>query len=362
MNDVILELSGISKSFDGKTIIEGLDLEIRKNEFVTLLGPSGCGKSTTLRIIGGFERPDSGRVIFEGKDITELPPDKRNINTVFQKYSLFPHMNVWDNIAFGLKLKGIDRRGIDEKIEYALKRVNMEGYERRKPSSLSGGQQQRIAIARAIVNEPKILLLDEPLGALDLKLRHRMQNELIKIKKEVGITFVYVTHDQEEALTMSDRIIVMNRGRIQQMGTSKSIYDEPQNAFVADFIGDSNIIDGIMVRDCLVKIQGVDFECVDVGFNENEPVDVVIRPEDLNIVEKDQGYINGVVHSIIFKGAFYEITVVNDDYEWVIQSVNTAEPGSVVGLTILPDNIQIMHKPGSEDARVIEEEAYEGYE
>ncbi|MCR5788811.1 MAG: ATP-binding cassette domain-containing protein, partial [Lachnospiraceae bacterium] len=274
MNDVILKLEGISKSFDGKNIINKLDLEIKRNEFVTLLGPSGCGKSTTLRIIGGFEKPDEGRVLFEGRDITDLTPDKRNINTVFQKYSLFPHMNVAENIAFGLKLKKKDSAYIRDKIAYALKLVNMEGYENRAPNSLSGGQQQRIAIARAIVNEPEILLLDEPLGALDLKLRHNMQRELIKIKQEVGITFVYVTHDQEEALTMSDRIVVMNMGIIQQMGTSKSIYDEPQNAFVADFIGDSNIIDGIMVRDCLVKIEGVDFECVDVGVLENEPVDV----------------------------------------------------------------------------------------
>ncbi|HAG70107.1 MAG TPA: spermidine/putrescine ABC transporter ATP-binding protein [Lachnospiraceae bacterium] len=359
MNDVILKLEGISKSFDGKSIINSLDLEIAKNEFVTILGPSGCGKSTTLRIIGGFEKPDTGRVIFEGRDITGLTPDKRNINTVFQKYSLFPHMNVTENIAFGLRLKKKSDGYIKDKIEYALRLVNMEGYENRMPASLSGGQQQRIAIARAIVNEPQILLLDEPLGALDLKLRHRMQTELIKIKKELGITFIYVTHDQEEALTMSDRIIVMNMGIIQQMGTSQSIYDEPQNAFVADFIGDSNIIDGIMVRDCLVRIQDVDFECVDVGFSENEPVDVVIRPEDLNIVEKDEGYINGLVRSIIFKGAFYEITVENRDYEWVIQSVNPANPGTEVGLTILPSNIQIMHKPHSEDARVIKGGEYE---
>ena len=261
MADVILELDSISKSFDGENVIDNLNLEIQRNEFITLLGPSGCGKSTTLRIIGGFVKPDEGRVLFEGKDITNLTPDKRNVNTVFQKYSLFPHMTVAENIAFGLKLKKKSQQYIKDKIAYALKLVNMEGYGNQSPTVLSGGQQQRVAIARAIVNEPKILLLDEPLGALDLKLRHEMQRELIKIKQEVGITFVYVTHDQEEALTMSDRIIVMNQGIIQQMGTSKSIYDEPQNAFVADFIGDSNIIDGIMKEDRLVQIQNVMIPC-----------------------------------------------------------------------------------------------------
>ena len=266
MKDVILELDSVSKAFDGKQVLERLNLEIGRNEFITLLGPSGCGKSTTLRIIGGFEKPDEGRVLFEGKDITGFSPDKRNVNTVFQKYSLFPHMSVEENIAFGLRLKKKSQQYIKDKIRYALKLVNMDGYESRKPDSLSGGQQQRVAIARAIVNEPEILLLDEPLGALDLKLRHGMQRELIKIKREVGITFVYVTHDQEEALTMSDRIVVMNKGIIQQMGTSKSIYDEPQNAFVADFIGDSNIIDGIMKKDCLVQIQNVPIACVDTGF------------------------------------------------------------------------------------------------
>lgn len=356
MNDAILELDSISKSFDGKKILDNLNLEIKKNEFITLLGPSGCGKSTTLRIIGGFEKPDTGRVLFKGKDITNLSPDKRNVNTVFQKYSLFPHMDVEENIAFGLKLKKKSQQYIRDKIKYALKLVNMDGYENRKPDSLSGGQQQRVAIARAIVNEPEILLLDEPLGALDLKLRHGMQRELIKIKKEVGITFVYVTHDQEEALTMSDRIIVMNKGIIQQMGTSKSIYDEPQNAFVADFIGDSNIIDGVMKQDCLVQIQNVSIPCVDTGFARNELVDVVIRPEDLVIVNENEGYLKGMVVSIIFKGAYYEIKVRVGQYDWVIQSVNPAQIGAMVGLTILPDNIQIMHKPHSEDAEVVKED------
>ena len=356
MQDVILELDGISKTFDDKKVLNSFSLEIKRNEFITLLGPSGCGKSTTLRIIGGFEKPDKGRVLFDGKDITNLTPDKRNVNTVFQKYSLFPHMNVEENIAFGLKLKKKSQQYVKDKIAYALKLVNMEGYEKRSPMSLSGGQQQRVAIARAIVNEPKVLLLDEPLGALDLKLRHDMQRELIKIKKEVGITFVYVTHDQEEALTMSDRIIVMNKGIIQQIGTSKSIYDEPQNAFVADFIGDSNIIDGIMRRDCLVEIQGVEIPCVDVGFGKDELVDVVIRPEDLVIVRPEEGYLQGTVVSIIFKGAVYEIKVQVEDYEWMIESVNPAQVGVPVGLTILPDNIQIMHKPHSEDAEVIRED------
>ena len=356
MSDVILTLEHISKSFDGKQILEDFNLEIGRNEFVTLLGPSGCGKSTILRLIGGFVRPDAGRVLFEGRDISMLPPEKRNVNTVFQKYSLFPHMSVADNIAFGLKLKKKSTSYINDKIAYALKLVNLEGYDDRDPLSLSGGQQQRVAIARAIVNEPQVLLLDEPLGALDLKLRHEMQRELIKIKKEVGITFLYVTHDQEEALMMSDRIIVMNKGIIQQAGDSKSIYDEPQNAFVADFIGESNIIDGIMVRDLLVNIQGVDFPCVDTGFGENNPVDVVIRPEDLEIMPEGRGYLTGRVISVIFKGAYYEIKVLVDDYEWMIQSVDPAPVGDLVGLTIDPDNIQIMHKPVRDDEEVARDE------
>ena len=281
MEQAILNLEHLSKSFDGKKILDDLSIDIGKNEFVTLLGPSGCGKTTTLRMIGGFIMPDEGRVIFEGKDITALPPDKRHINTVFQKYSLFSHMSVADNIAFGLKLKKKSSAYIHDKIKYALKLVDLEGYEDRHPMSLSGGQQQRIAIARAIVNEPKVLLLDEPLGALDLKLRQDMQKELIKIKNELGITFVFVTHDQEEALTMSDRIIVMNQGLIQQIGTPVDIYNEPENAFVADFIGESNIIDGVMPKDFLVEILGIPFPCVDSGFGRNELVDVVIRPEDM---------------------------------------------------------------------------------
>lgn len=353
MEDIILELQGISKSFDGKKVIENLDLSIGKNEFITLLGPSGCGKSTTLRIIGGFEKPDTGRVIFNGTDITDYAPEKRNVNTVFQKYSLFPHMNVAENIAFGLKLKKKSKSYIEDKIKYALKLVNLDGYEKRNPMSLSGGQQQRIAIARAIVNEPDLLLLDEPLGALDLKLRLDMQRELITIKKEVGITFIYVTHDQEEALMMSDRIVVMNKGIIQQMGTSKSIYDEPQNAFVADFIGASNIVDGVMLSDHSVEIHGKKVVCVDEGFGKNEPVDVVIRPEDVEILSPDRGYFTGTVQSVLYKGAYYEIKIQAGSYVWTSQSVNAPLVGANVGLYVQPDNIQIMHKPKSEDAEVI---------
>ena len=354
MADTILELQNISKSFDGKTIIRNLDLTIYKNEFITLLGPSGCGKSALLRIIGGFETPDTGRVLFDGEDITDLSPDKRRLHTVFQKYSLFPHYDVADNIAFGLKLKKKDKAYIADKVEYALHLVNMEGFEHRKPNSLSGGQQQRVAIARAIVNEPEVLLLDEPLGALDLKLRQEMQRELMKIKKEVGITFIYVTHDQSEALTMSDRIIVMNQGIIQQMGDPQSIYDEPQNAFVADFIGESNIIDGSMPRDCLVRMQGLDVPCVDTGFSKDEKVDVVIRPEDLNVVEAGRGFVDGLVTEVIYQGAYYDIRVRAADYEWAIQSNTPAMPGSTVGLSILPENIQIMHKPRSSDEEIFE--------
>ena len=280
MKNALVNLVNISKSFDNQMVLDDLNLYIRENEFLTLLGPSGCGKTTTLRILGGFETPDKGQVIFEGRDITNLPPNKRNLNTVFQKYALFPHMTIAENIAFGLKISGKSKSYINDKIKYALKLVNLDGFENRMPDSLSGGQQQRIAIARAIVNEPKLLLLDEPLGALDLKLRQDMQYELIRLKNELGITFIYVTHDQEEALTMSDTIVVMNQGYIQQIGTPESIYNEPENAFVADFIGDSNIIGATMIRDRLVEILGARFDCVDTGFGENKPVDVVIRPDE----------------------------------------------------------------------------------
>ena len=353
MEHSILNLQHLSKSFDGKKILDDLSIDIGKNEFVTLLGPSGCGKTTTLRIIGGFVTPDEGRVIFEGRDITDLPPDRRNINTVFQKYSLFSHMSVGENIAFGLKLKKKSRSYIQDKIKYALKLVDLEGFEDRHPMYLSGGQQQRVAIARAIVNEPKVLLLDEPLGALDLKLRQEMQKELIKIKNELGITFIFVNHDQEEALTMSDRIIVMNRGLIQQMGTPVDIYNEPQNAFVADFIGESNIIDGVMPENRLVMILGCAFPCVDSGFGINEQVDVVIRPEDMEFRAPGEGMMDGVVTSILFKGVHYEMKVQAGGFEWLAHSTVAYHPGTEIGLYVKPENIQIMHKPVSEAQEVI---------
>jgi len=355
MNDNLLELQGISKGFDGKGIIKELNLNIKRNEFVTLLGPSGCGKTTTLRIVGGFEKPDKGRVIFKGEDITQMPPEHRHINTVFQKYALFPHMSVADNIAFGLKIKKKSKDFIEDKIRYALKLVDLQGFEDRKPQSLSGGQQQRIAIARAIVNEPEILLLDEPLGALDLKLRQDMQSELIRLKNELGITFIYVTHDQEEALTMSDKVVVMHHGVVQQIGTPKDIYDEPCNAFVADFIGDSNILQGTMLCDRLVEIQGVKTDCVDEGFGKNEIVDVVIRPEDIEIGEVGQGWMDGVVTSILYKGAHYEITIHACGYDWLALNTVAYPVGSNISIYVKPFNIQIM-KHMDEAERIIEED------
>jgi len=349
----LIDLINISKSFDGVPVLDELNLYIRENEFLTLLGPSGCGKTTTLRILGGFEHPDTGKVLFDGRDITDTPPNKRQLNTVFQKYALFPHMSIAENIAFGLKIRGKSKAYIDDKIRYALKLVNLEGYEYRSPSALSGGQQQRIAIARAIVNEPKVLLLDEPLGALDLKLRQDMQYELIRLKNELGITFVYVTHDQEEALTMSDTIVVMNQGYIQQIGTPEDIYNEPQNAFVADFIGDSNILDGIMVEDKLVEILGVKFPCVDVGFGRNCPVDVVIRPEDIDLVSPEAGTIQGRVTHLIFKGVHYEMEVEAHGYEWLVHSTDMVAVGEEVGIQVDPFDIQIMNKPESEDEEAV---------
>ena len=349
----MIDLVNISKSYDGVTVLDELNLYIRENEFLTLLGPSGCGKTTTLRILGGFERPDHGNVFFNGNDITGLPPNKRQLNTVFQKYALFPHMSVAENISFGLKIKNKPQGYIDDKIRYALKLVNMDGYENRYPAALSGGQQQRVAIARAIVNEPKILLLDEPLGALDLKLRQDMQYELMRLKNELGITFVYVTHDQEEALTMSDTIVVMNQGYIQQIGTPEDIYNEPQNAFVADFIGDSNILDGRMIRDKLVEILGVKFDCVDTGFGENKPVDVVIRPEDVELVKPEKGILSGRVTSIIFKGVHYEMEVHANGYDWLVHSTRLQEVGKEVGIYVDPFNIQIMNKPESTDEEAV---------
>ena len=357
MSTKLLDLVNITKSYDGVTILDDLNLYIRENEFLTLLGPSGCGKTTTLRILGGFETPDAGKVLFNGQDITQLPPNKRQLNTVFQKYALFTHMTIAENIAFGLKIKGKSKAYIDDKIKYALKLVNLEGYENRSPALLSGGQQQRIAIARAIVNEPKVLLLDEPLGALDLKLRQDMQYELIRLKNELGITFVYVTHDQEEALTMSDTIVVMNQGYIQQIGTPEDIYNEPQNAFVADFIGDSNILDGIMIEDRLVEILGAKFECVDVGFGKNTPVDVVIRPEDIDLVKPEEGTIHGRVTHLIFKGVHYEMEVAVNGFELLVHSTDLFPVGQEVGIHVDPFDIQIMNKPESEDeeAAAIEE-------
>jgi spermidine/putrescine transport system ATP-binding protein len=353
MEKELIQLVDISKSFDGEMVLDALNLNIHENEFVTLLGPSGCGKTTTLRILGGFINPDTGRVIFDGADITKIPPNKRQLNTVFQKYALFTHMTIAENIAFGLKIKKKTKSYIDDKIRYALKLVNLEGYGNRMPNSLSGGQQQRIAIARAIVNEPKVLLLDEPLGALDLKLRQEMQYELIRMKNELGITFVYVTHDQEEALTMSDTIVVMNQGYIQQIGSPESIYNEPENAFVADFIGDSNIIPATMIEDKLVNILGTRFACVDTGFGHNKPVDVVIRPEDVNLVEPDQGTIQGVVTHLIFKGVHYEMEVMAAGFEWLVHSTTLFPVGKEVGIRVDPFNIQIMNKPESEDEEAV---------
>ncbi|MBR5872809.1 MAG: ABC transporter ATP-binding protein, partial [Oscillospiraceae bacterium] len=325
------------------------NLDIRNHEFVTLLGPSGCGKTTTLRIIGGFVNPKSGDVFFDGKRINDLPPYKREVNTVFQKYALFPNLNVYENIAFGLRLKKVPDEEIRERVFEMLDLVNMRGYERRDVNLLSGGQQQRVAIARALINKPQVLLLDEPLGALDLKLRKEMQIELKKIQQETKITFIYVTHDQEEALTMSDTVVVMRAGQIQQIGTPIDIYNEPVNAFVADFIGESNIIDGVMKKDYLVNFAGKDFNCVDFGFEENENVDVVIRPEDIKISEPEKGQIVGTVESVIFKGVHYEIVVSSEGFEWKIHSTLYEAPGREVGLSVIPDDIHIMHKMTEEE-------------
>lgn len=354
MKKDLINFIDISKSYGSNMILDEFNLTVRENEFVTLLGPSGCGKTTTLRMLGGFETPDTGKILFDGKDITYLPANERKLNTVFQKYSLFPHMSIADNIAFGLKISKKSKAYINDKIKYALKLVNLDGYENRSIDSLSGGQQQRIAIARAIVNEPKVLLLDEPLGALDLKLRQSMQYELIRLKEELGITFLYVTHDQEEALTMSDSIVVMNQGYIQQIGSPEEIYNEPENAFVADFIGHSNIIDGIMIKDELVEILGVKMSCVDRGFGENKPVDVVIRPEDVELVDPSEGYLEGDVVSLIFKGVHYELEIQANGYEWLVHTTKLVPVGTHVGIKVIPFNIQIMHKPESSDEKAVE--------
>ncbi len=340
----IVSLKDIVVAFDGEQILNHINLDIKDKEFVTLLGPSGCGKTTTLRIIGGFLEPDSGTVTFEGKKINHVPPYKRNVNTVFQRYALFPHLNVYENIAFGLRVKKLPESEIRKRVGEMLELVNLRGFEKRNVSRLSGGQQQRVAIARALVNRPKVLLLDEPLGALDLKLRQEMQIELKKIQQSLEITFIYVTHDQEEALTMSDTVVVMNHGNIQQIGTPVDIYNEPKNAFVADFIGESNILPGIMLKDKLVEISGREFVCVDGGFGENTPVDVVIRPEDITLTTPEKAQITGVVDSVTFKGVHYEMVVESYDFRWLIQSTKAAEEGSAVGITFGPDDIHIMHK------------------
>ena len=327
MEKELLRLEHIDKFYGSRQILEDLNLVIHENESLTLLGPSGCGKTTTLRLIGGFERPDKGRILFDGQDITKLPPERRQVNTVFQKYSLFSNMDVAENIAFGLKIKGKSAAYIRDKIKYALKLVNLDGYEHADVTALSGGQQQRIAIARAVVNEPKVLLLDEPLSALDLKLRQSMQRELVKIKRELGITFVFVTHDQEEALSMSDTVVVMNQGWVQQIGTPESVYNEPENAFVADFIGDSNIIDGIMVRDKLVHLLGKDIPCINTGFGENVPVDVQIRPEDIQICAPEAGQYRGTIRSVVFKGTVYDITIEAGGFSWLVQTITGHEQG-----------------------------------
>jgi len=358
MSKELIRLSNCSMAFDDEIVLKNLNLYINDKEFLTLLGPSGCGKTTTLRIIGGFTTPTSGDVFFDGVRINDVPPYQRQINTVFQKYALFPHLNVFENIAFGLRMKKIpdpsDPSGkrmikiredeIARRVDEMLEVVSLKGFEHRKPDALSGGQQQRVAIARALVNQPKVLLLDEPLGALDLKLRKDMQIELKKIQQQVGITFIYVTHDQEEALTMSDTIVVMDKGSIQQIGTPEDIYNEPKNAFVADFIGESNIIDGIMVADNTVQMYGKKFSCVDQGFAPNEPVDVVIRPEDIDIVPVEQGQLAGTVTNVTFKGMQYDIIVDFRGFKWLIQTTDHSPIGARIGVKIDPDGFHIMKK------------------
>ena len=343
-NNVIIDLKNIAVSFDGEQILKNINLYIRDGEFITFLGPSGCGKTTTLRIIAGFLEPDGGDVIFDGKRINGAPPHKREVNTIFQRYALFPHLNVAENIAFGLKLKKMPKEKIDKKVEEMLSLVNLKGFGNRNINSLSGGQQQRVAIARALAVDPKVLLLDEPLGALDLKLRKDMQNELKKIQQSLGITFIYVTHDQEEALSMSDTIVVMDSGKIQQIGSPTDIYNEPKNAFVADFIGESNIVDGIMKEDRIVEFSGHVFDCLDGGFGKNEAVDVVVRPEDVDVVPVSEGMLTGKVTSVTFKGVHYEIIVDIGGFLWMIQSTDIQYEGSEIGLVIEPDAIHIMKK------------------
>lgn len=344
MSEHLIEFKNVCKTFDNDEVLKNINLYVNENEFLTLLGPSGCGKSTLLRLIAGFEQPTSGTVYFEGEDLAPIAPYERKVNTVFQKYALFPHLDVYDNIAFGLRIKKLDSKEIESKVKKVLSMVNLSGFEKRTITSLSGGQQQRVAIARAIVNEPKVLLLDEPLAALDLKLRKGMQLELKNMQRELGITFIYVTHDQEEALTMSDTVVVMKNGTIQQIGKPTDIYNEPQNAYVADFIGESNIIDGIMKKDCLVSIMNTDLECVDTGFDTNEAVDVVIRPEDINITEPDDDVLCGVVESVIFKGVHYEMVISSHDFKWLVHDTAKYDIGKEVGLKVKPFDIHIMKK------------------
>lgn len=344
MKTKLIELKNICKAFDGEQILSNINLYINDKEFITLLGPSGCGKTTTLRIIGGFETPDVGDVVFDGVKINDVPAYKRNVNTVFQKYALFPHLNVYDNIAFGLRISKVKEDEIRKRVSEMLELVNLRGFERRNVTMLSGGQQQRVAIARALINHPKVLLLDEPLGALDLKLRKDMQNELKNIQTKTGITFVYVTHDQEEALSMSDTVVVMADGKIQQIGTPIDIYNEPVNAFVADFIGESNILDGIMLKDYSVRFASHTFECLDKGFADGEQVDVVVRPEDVDVVPAQKGMLSGLVTSVTFKGVHYEIIVDIDGFKWMIQSTDYVAPDSTIGVYIEPDAIHIMKK------------------
>ena len=345
MSEIIVDLKSVSKVYDETVALDGINLYIRKNEFVTLLGPSGCGKTTTLRLIGGFEQPTEGKILFEGKDISTVPPYKRRVNTVFQRYALFSHLDVFENIAFGLRIKKLSEKAITEKVQRMLAQVNLEGFEKRDVNSLSGGQQQRVAIARALVNEPEVLLLDEPLAALDLKLRREMQHELKSMQKQLGITFVFVTHDQEEALSMSDTVVVMKDGKIQQIGTPVDIYNEPTNAFVADFIGESNIVDGIMRQDYLVEFGGSSFECVDFGFAKDEAVDVVIRPEDLVLIPAEKARLTGTVSSVNFLGVHYEMLVdAEDGVSWLVHSTLMEPVGTKVGLGLEPMDIHIMRK------------------
>ena len=344
MSKELIRLVNCRMDFDGETVLDSINIYFNNSEFLTLLGPSGCGKTTTLRIIGGFLQPTSGDVLFDGVRINDVPPHKRRVNTVFQKYALFPHLNVFENVAFGLRIAKLPQKEVEARVTEMLEIVSLKGFEKRKPDQLSGGQQQRVAIARALVNRPEVLLLDEPLGALDLRLRKDMQNELKRIQQQLGITFIYVTHDQEEALAMSDTVVVMDKGRIQQIGTPEDIYNEPKNAFVADFIGESNILDGIMRADYVVEFFGRKFRCLDHGFAKDEPVDVVIRPEDVDIVPPDSGHLCGTVTSVTFKGVHYDTIVDFKGFKWLIQTTDLHRPGEYIGIRLTPNDIHVMKK------------------